>query len=68
MQGQPHSAAIEQAIDEAMLQILREAYDTAKSLLTSKRAQLETLAKRLLAQEKIDERDLLEVLGPRPAV
>ncbi len=66
-QMSPHSAAIEQAIGEEMLQILREAYDAAKSLLTSKRDQLETLAKRLLAQEKIDERDLLEVLGPRPA-
>jgi len=66
-EGAPHSAAIEQAIGEEMLQILRTAYDDAKSLLTAKREQLEALATRLLAQEKIDERDLLEVLGPRPA-
>jgi cell division protease FtsH len=66
-QSLPHSAAIEQAIGEEMLQILRSAYDEAKALLTAKRDKLETLAKRLLAQEKIDERDLLEVLGPRPA-
>ena len=67
-QGTPHSAAIEQAIGEEMLQILRTAYDDAKTLLTARRDQLEALATRLLAQEKIDEHDLLEVLGPRPAV
>ena len=68
-QGQqtaPHSAAIEQALGEEMVQILRGDYDEAKALLTSKRAQLDALAARLLAQEKIDEHDLLEVLGPRP--
>jgi len=65
--GTPHSAAIEQAIGEEMLQILRTAYDAATALLTTRREQLEALAKRLLAQEKIDEHDLLEVLGPRPA-
>jgi len=66
-QSIPHSAAIEQAIGEETLQILHAAYDEAKALLTAKRDLLETLAKRLLAQEKIDEQDLLEVLGPRPA-
>jgi cell division protease FtsH len=65
-QGTPHSAAIEQAIGEEMLQILRSAYDDAKALLSAKRQLLEALATRLLAQEKIDERDLLEVLGARP--
>jgi cell division protease FtsH len=64
----PHSAAIEQAIGEETLQILRSGYSDAKALLMAKRAELDALAKRLLAQEKIDERDLAEVLGPRPAV
>jgi cell division protease FtsH len=63
----PHSAAIEQMIGEEMVQILRTTYDEAKALLASRRQQLEALATRLLAQEKIDEQDLLEVLGPRPA-
>jgi cell division protease FtsH len=61
----PHSAAIEQAIGNEMLDILRVSYDEAKALLTARRTQLEALAQRLLAQEKIDERDLIEVLGPR---
>jgi len=65
--GLPHSAVIEQAIGEEMLQILHTTYDEAKALLTSRRAQLESLATRLLAQEKIDEQDLTEVLGPRPS-
>lgn len=43
---------------------LRTAYEDAKTMLGAKRAVLEALATRLLAQEKIDERDLLEVLGP----
>ena len=64
-QNAPHSAAIEQMIGEETVQILRTAYDEAKALLASKRDQLEALATRLLAQEKIDEQDLLEVLGPR---
>jgi cell division protease FtsH len=66
-QSAPHSAAIEQALGEETLQILRTAYEDAKTLLGAKRDVLEALATRLLAQEKIDERDLLEVLGPRPA-
>ena len=45
----------------------RQRYDEAKALLSAKRDQLEALATRLLAQEKMDEKDLLEVLGPRPA-
>jgi cell division protease FtsH len=63
----PHSALIEQTIGDEMVQILGSAYSDAKSLLTAKRDRLEALATRLLAQEKIDEHDLLEVLGPRPA-
>ena len=63
----PHSALIEQTIGDEMVQILGSAYNDAKSLLSAKRDRLEALATRLLAQEKIDEQDLLEVLGPRPA-
>jgi cell division protease FtsH len=62
----PHSAAIEQAIGEEILQIVRTAYDDAKSLLNARRTQLETLAEWMLAQQKIDAQDLAEVLGPRP--
>lgn len=62
----PHSAAIEQAIGREQLEILRTCYEEAKALLHERRAQLETLARRLLEQEKLDERDIVEILGPRP--
>ena len=64
----PHSDAIEQTIGDETLELLRTAYEEAKALITERRAQLEALATRLLAQEKVDEKDLLEVLGPRPIV
>jgi cell division protease FtsH len=63
----PHSTAIEQTIGDETLEILAAAYAEAQALLGERRAQLEALATRLLAQEKVDEKDLLEVLGPRPA-
>jgi len=62
----PHSAEIEQLIGEEQLDILRQCYDEAKQFLSEKRALLETLAQRLLKQEKIDASDLLDILGPRP--
>ncbi len=62
----PHSGEIEQLIGEEQLEILRQCYEEAKQFLAQKRTLLETLAQRLLKQEKIDEHDLLEVLGPRP--
>jgi cell division protease FtsH len=62
----PHSAAIEQAIGREQLEILRTCYEEAKALLHERRTQLETLARRLLEQEKLDERDIVEILGPRP--
>jgi cell division protease FtsH len=61
----PHSAEIERLIGEEQLEILRQCYAEAKEFLTAKRDLLERLAQRLLKQEKIDARDLLEVLGPR---
>jgi cell division protease FtsH len=62
----PHSATIEQTIGDETLELLRVAYEEAKALLVARRPQLDALATRLLAQEKVDEKDLLEVLGPRP--
>jgi cell division protease FtsH len=62
----PHSAEIEQIVGEEQIKILGQCYDEAKQFLTERRAVLETLAQRLLKQEKIDAHDLLEILGPRP--
>jgi len=67
-QGAPHSGEIEQAIGEEQLEILRDAYAEAKQMLAEKRDRLEALAQRLLAQEKLESADILEILGPRPVV
>jgi cell division protease FtsH len=63
----PHSAEIERLIGEEQLEILRQCYEEAKQFLGKKRALLESLAQRLLKQEKIDAHDLLDILGPRLA-
>src|SRR5262249_14982965 len=66
--GAPHSAEIERLIGEEQLEILRQCYEDAKQVLTEKRSLLEALAQRLLQQEKLEEHDLVEILGPRPPV
>ena len=63
----PHSQETAEAIDAEILALLDAAYDGAKALLTEKREGLEALAKRLLAQEKLEPEDITEVLGERPA-
>ena len=65
-QGAPHSGEIEQKIGEEQLEILTETYAEAKRLLAEKRDRLEALAQRLLAQEKLEYADLVEILGERP--
>jgi cell division protease FtsH len=65
-QNAPHSGEIEQAIGEEQLEILHDAYEAAKRELAQRRDKLEALAQRLLAQEKLEASDLLEILGPRP--
>jgi cell division protease FtsH len=64
--GAPHSGEIEQMVGEEQLEILRASYEDAKRMLSDRRAALEALAERLLAQEKLEGTDLLEILGPRP--
>ncbi|MFN8624377.1 MAG: ATP-dependent zinc metalloprotease FtsH [Candidatus Binatia bacterium] len=61
------SAEVERQVGEEQLAILTQCYDEAKQLLSSRRDQLEALAHRLLAQEKVDAADLLDILGPRSA-
>lgn len=64
-QTAPHSGEIEQAIGAEQLEILRTCYEETKQLIAEKREMLESLAQRLLEQEKLDPSDLLEILGPR---
>lgn len=63
----PYSADVEQAISEEQLQILASQYAAAKETLENHRDELEELAQRLLAREKLDSNDLLEILGARAA-
>jgi len=65
-QSAPHSGEIEQQIGEEQLEILSEAYAEAKRILAGKRDRLEALAQRLLAHEKLEHGDLIEILGERP--
>ncbi|MBM4266554.1 MAG: ATP-dependent zinc metalloprotease FtsH [Deltaproteobacteria bacterium] len=60
------SPEIERIVGEEQLEILRSCYEEAKRMLTERRTQLEALATRLLDREKLDAKDLAEILGPRP--
>jgi cell division protease FtsH len=68
-QSAPASACspdIERSLGEEQLEILARCYGDAKRLLIEHRDALERLARRLLEQEKLDEHDIVEILGPRP--
>jgi cell division protease FtsH len=62
-----HSEEIERLFGEEQLEILKRCYTEAKQMLTERRAMLERLAERLLEHEKVEEKDMTEILGPRPA-
>jgi len=61
-----HSEKLEQIIDEEIQEMILTCYQTAKKLLYDKRDLLEKMAHVLLEQEKIDEKDIVAILGPRP--
>jgi cell division protease FtsH len=60
------SEKLEEIIDTEMQEIIRTQYTEAKALLSEKRDNLETLAQTLLKREKIDQKDIIAILGPRP--
>jgi len=62
-----HSEKLEQMIDDETQEIVQNGYAAAKQLLIEKREKLEALARALLAHEKIDEKDIVSILGPKPA-
>jgi cell division protease FtsH len=63
----PFSEETGRVIDAEVHRIIDESYDQAKSLLTRHREALDTLANALLAQETLDETQILEVTGLAPA-
>jgi len=61
-----HSEKVDQVIDEEVLEIINTCFDEAKKLLTEKRDKLDKMAQTLLEKEVIDEKEIIEILGPRP--
>ena len=61
------SEATQQLIDSEVRRLVQEAYDTAKRILTEKRAQLDVLAEGLLEYETLSGEEIVSLLaGKRP--
>ncbi len=58
----------EEEIDEEMREIINECYEEDKELLRRSRALLDRMAGDLLDREKLDEREIIAILGPRPGL
>jgi cell division protease FtsH len=62
----PYSDNTATLIDDEVRKLLDSQYLRAKALLTSRRKELEIVAKALLEKEVILKSDLLKLIGPRP--
>ncbi|MEQ9405230.1 MAG: ATP-dependent zinc metalloprotease FtsH [Cyclobacteriaceae bacterium] len=62
----PYSEATAQLIDEEVKKLIEKAYVRVKKLLSSKKKELEILAKELLKREIIFQSDLESLIGKRP--
>jgi len=62
---QHRSEKLEELIDSEMQEILAACYEGAKNILQQKRGKLQQMAQTLLQKEKIDEEQILAILGPR---
>ena len=60
-----HSEKLEQMIDDETQKIIQTCYADAKQILTDKRDKLEKMARVLLEKEKMEESDIVAILGPR---
>jgi cell division protease FtsH len=63
----PFSEATAEAIDAEVLKIINESHDEARRLLSAHRTQLDALAEALVAQETLNEQEILKVTGLPPA-
>jgi len=64
----PYSEATGQIIDDEVRRIAEESQAEAEQLLTEHRAQLDALAAALLKNDSLDEAEILQVTGIKPAV
>jgi cell division protease FtsH len=62
---QHRSEKLEEIIDEETQEIIKACYEDAKQLLLKEKDKLGHMAHILLEKEKIDETDILGILGPR---
>ena len=65
-QRHEYSEATAARIDAAVKQLLNEAHDAARRILTGARPQLDALAARLIKDETVSAPVLEQILGPRP--
>jgi cell division protease FtsH len=65
--AKPFSEATAEAIDAEVLKIIGESHDEARRLLSAHRKQLDLLADALLSRETLNEKEILQVTGLRPA-
>jgi AFG3 family protein len=62
----PYSETTAETIDEEVRKLIASAYDRTIDLLTSKKGELEILAKELLEKEILFQADLEKLIGKRP--
>jgi cell division protease FtsH len=65
--SKPFSEETARIIDEEVQRIIGESHEEARRLLNEHRRQLDALAAALVARETLNEREILEVTGLRPA-
>ncbi len=61
-----HSQKLDELIDGEVQQIIQTCYKQARQVLVDHHHKLEEMAGQLLQREKIDEKDIIAILGPRP--
>lgn len=65
--ARPFSDGTAEAIDAEVIRIIAESHEEAKRLLRAYRKQLDVLAEALVAQETLDEQEILRITGLPPA-
>jgi cell division protease FtsH len=65
-QGRDYSEDTAARIDHDVQRLLDERHEVVRTLLTTHREQLDSLAEALLHEETIDQDELTRILGPRP--
>ena len=65
--SRPFSEATARTIDTEVQRIIGESHEQARRLLTEHRKELDALAEALVARETLNEQEILEVTGLRPA-